>query len=366
MYMMNVVFRVLVSIFLLYPLIGWSEGVPRHGVFVTVIQTPQVLASRQAILDLVAYAKQTGTDTLLVQVYRADQAWFLSKVGDSEPYIASLKSVGEDPFALLIEKAHAESIKVHAWVNLLSLSANSRAPLLKKYGASILTRSKKKKLVLDDYKIDGQFFLEPGDPRVRSELTIMVEELVRAYPDMDGIQFDYIRYPDEKPHYGYSRMNVDRFKQAHKTDTIIDSSQVWKDWKRAQVTALLRALIGRVKELRPNLVISTTGCSPYTRAFEEAFQDWPLWVNSGLVDFVTVMTYSPDPVEFRKLVQDARSKVSDVSKINFAVGAYQQVNSPERFIEQFQFCQDDGRGSCIIFHYGSIISSPVMREFLNK
>ncbi len=351
---------------LLWPGLTMADAIPRRGLFVTLLQDPPVLASRQGIADLVDYAKKVHVRTLFVQVYRADQAWFPSRVGDQEPYNAALKAVGEDPFALLIKRAHEQSIEVHAWVNLLSLSKNVEAPLLIKYGPSILTRNIQKKRSLADYRIDDQYFLEPGDLRVRAELLNMVGELLRAYPALDGIQFDYIRYPDKDPHYGYTKMNVERFKAATGQSEVLDSSKVWKDWKRGQVTALLERLVKRVRLLRPKIKVSTTGCSPYVRALEEAFQDWPSWVNSGLVDFVTVMTYPPDVSELGKFIADAQVRVSDPGKLNIAVGAYQQANSPQGFYQQLQLCEKESQGACVIFHYGSLLGSPAFKDILSK
>ncbi|MBF0386395.1 MAG: family 10 glycosylhydrolase [Candidatus Omnitrophica bacterium] len=362
---MNIVLAFIFCL-LICPVIARAETLTQRSLFVTVIQEPPVLSSREQMTALVNYARLARIHTLFVQVYRADQAWFPSTVGDQAPYNAALKAVGEDPLALLIDLAHKQGLEVHAWVNLLSLSKNINAPLLKKYGAGILTRNVNKKKVLADYKIDDQFFLEPGDLRVRAELLTMVEELLGAYPKLDGLQFDYIRYPDSQPHYGYTPMNRERFLQASGLKQIDDNSLAWKDWKRAQVTALLTGLVKRARSLHPGLKVSTTGCAPAVRALEEAFQDWPAWVNSGLIDFVTVMTYAQDTAEFNKMIADARARVSDPAKMNIAVGAYQQLKSPEVFDQQLALCQKEVQASCVIFHYGNLLESPVMKDGLLK
>jgi len=108
-----------------------QENAPgRRALFVSVIQDPPVLSSRQDIKKLVDFAKRARVQLLFVQIYRANKSWFASKVADSEPYETCLKSVSEDPLGLLIEEAHASGIQVHAWLNLMSLSANEKAPLL--------------------------------------------------------------------------------------------------------------------------------------------------------------------------------------------------------------------------------------------
>lgn len=335
----------------------------RRGLYVSVVQDPQVLSSRKAITDMIGYAKQAGIKMLFVQIYRSNQAWFPSKVADSAPYEICRKNLGQDPLAFLIKKAHSQGIEVHAWLNLLSLSANKDANFLKKYGTGILTQNLLEKKKIEDYRIDNQYFLEPGDPRVRKGLSEIVKEILRKYSDLDGIQFDYIRYPDSKPHYGYTEINIKRFKEATGLKTIEEDSLRWKDWKRAQVTELLAGLVRTTRLLRPNIQVSATGCMPYSRAYNEAFQDWPSWIEKRLVDFVTLMNYSPDPLEFERWIETAKAKVTDFKKVKMGVGAYKFMGSPQAFAQEMRICEEKV-SACVIFHYGSLRGNPTLGSFL--
>jgi uncharacterized lipoprotein YddW (UPF0748 family) len=346
---------------------AWSiEAPPKQGLFVTTFEQPPVLASRKGIDDLVSFAARTGIRIIFMQVYRANQSWFPSTMADASPYEAGFKALGEDPLALLVRKAHAKGIEVHAWVNLMSLSKNGAAPLLKKYGPGILTRNIKDKKTLEDYKIDNQYFLEPGDLRVREDLASMVTELLKSHPDLDGIQFDYIRYPDKDPVYGYTPMNMARFRKATGEAEIEEGSLSWNNWKRAQVSELLERLVRRARAVRPGIQVSTTGCVSFSRAFNEAFQDWPSWINTGLVDFVTVMNYPETLKEFEKLSAEALGKAVDPKKVYMAVGAYKFLTAPEKFFEQFNACTSFVDRGCVIFYYGNLIKNPVLSEILIK
>ncbi|HNX90316.1 MAG TPA: family 10 glycosylhydrolase [Candidatus Omnitrophota bacterium] len=364
--MSKILFWLLAVIFTASGTSSWATETSGSGLYVTVIQEPSVLQSRSAIKGLIDFSKKNGIKTLYVQIYRANRAWFRSNFADSAPYEECLKNVSEDPFSLLIREAHASGIKVHAWLNLLSLSKNTEAPLLKKYGLSILTTNTKEKHVLEDYKIDEQYFLEPGDLRVRNDLTEIVGEILMSYPDLDGIQFDYIRYPDEHPVYGYTKMNMERFKKSSGCKEIKEDSKKWKDWKRAQVTGLLTQLVEKTRSIRPDIHISTTGCAPYSRAYHEALQDWASWLRSGLVEFVTVMSYAADPAKFKEYVFDVKSTARDMKKINLAVGAYELVDSPKKFEEELSVSETSGCASSVIFHYGSLLENPDMKEILMK
>lgn len=266
---------------------------------------------------------------------------------------------------LLIRLAHARGIRVHAWINLLSLGTNKDALILRKYGVSILTRNLKPKKSIEDYKIDDQYFLEPGDLWVRFELAGLVAEIVARYPGLDGIQFDYIRYPDKHPFYGYTKINVDRFKEATGREAVEEYSDVWNDWKRAQVTELLELLVRQVRKARTDIQVSTTACAPFVRAYKEAFQDWPSWLSSGLIDFVTLMSYSKDTDEFGTFVSEAMTK-AEVSKVNVAVGAYALQGKPELFRQQIRICESRGSRSCVVFHYGSMLESPALADVMES
>ncbi|MFA6599912.1 MAG: family 10 glycosylhydrolase [Candidatus Omnitrophota bacterium] len=337
---------------------------PRRGLFITVLQDPQVLSSREAIDKLIGFAKKARIQTLFFQIYRANKAWFPSKIGDSKPYEDCLKEVGEDPFALLIRRAHDEGIEVHAWLNLLSLSKNLDAPLLKKYGPDILTRNRREKKKIEDYKIDNQYFLEPGDPRIRQDLTALVGEILTAYPALDGIQFDYIRYPDQHPPYGYTEANLSRFKEATGLTEVEEDSPSWKKWKRDQVTSLLELLAQTSRKLHPGIQVSATGCMSYSRAYHEAFQDWASWLTSGIVDFVTMMSYSSHTSTLGKYILDAKKHTGSLERVNIGIGAYELVRRPETFLQQLEVCEKAQGRACAVFHYESTLDNPRLADAL--
>jgi len=188
---------------------------------------------------------------------------------------------------------------------------------------------------------------------------------LRAYPELDGIQFDYIRYPDMEPHYGYAKSNVERFKKTTGLSIINEQGLEWKQWKRAQVTELLTILVKTARALRPNIQVSATGCMPLIRATHEAYQDWPSWVNHGLIDFVTLMDYSPDPQEFKRWLIVAKEKVADLSKVRVGIGAYKLMNASESFDSEFNTIKELGIMGAI-FHYGSLLESQQLKSTIIK
>ncbi len=335
-----------------------QAGEVPKGMFVWSLEEHPVLSSVGQIERMIAFAKKEGIRDIFVQVYRGNKSWFPSEAADDEPYRLCRKQVGQDAFALLIEKAHAQGIAVHAWMNMLSLGGNTDAPLLKKYGSSILTKNREPKRTLADYKIDNQYFLEPTDRRVIRTCVKLVDEVLSQYPALDGIQFDYIRYPDVHPFYGYSDDNIVRYKRAANKIRVVESDPAWKQWKRDSVTALLKRLVDEAKHINPKIHVSTTGCLSYGRALDEAMQDWPSWINTGLVEFVTLMNYPQDTATYINNIKGIKMHLQNLNRVNMAVGLYKNVQSPAVFKEHYAACLEGSPRSCVFFHYNNFLENP--------
>ena len=56
--------------------------------------------------------------------------------------------------------------------------------------------TKKKRAICVPYK--REYFLNPGHPQTKEYLMSLVREVVERY-DVDGIHFDYLRYPENAP-----------------------------------------------------------------------------------------------------------------------------------------------------------------------
>ena len=193
-----------------------------------------------------------------------------------------------------------------------------------------------------------------------------MEELLKRYPSLDGVQFDYIRYPDVHPFYGYTHANLDRFYKKTGLTSFDETYEQWKNWKRAQVTEFLEFLVKRTRKIRPGIRISTTGCIPYVRAYHEAFQDWPQWLDRALVDFVTVMDYSADPVEFQRFLVDAKGKTKHPERMNVAVGAYKKETTAHSCASQWGICETSSCGKCVAFYYGNFSKNAALAVALTE
>jgi uncharacterized lipoprotein YddW (UPF0748 family) len=87
-------------------------------------------------------------------------------------------------------------------------------------------------------------------------------------------------------------------------------------------------------------------------------QDWPSWINNGLIEFVTVMNYPQDTATYIKNIEGIRPHVIDFKKVHMAVGAYKNIHDPKVFKEHLDACVASIPGGCVFFHYNNFLENP--------
>lgn len=189
---------------------------------------------------------------------------------------------GYDPLAFAISECHKRGMECHAWI--VAIPAGNRAHQ-KELGSRALDK-RHKDLVLY-YK--DRCYLNPGNPETKEYLAGIVKEVVSRY-DVDGVQFDYLRYPEYasslKDDAWYRRDGVGRSKS---------------EWRRDNITEMVRYLYHTVKELKPWVTVSTCPLGKYRdlprysasgfNAYNAVYQDPKRWLREGIQDMLFPMMY---------------------------------------------------------------------------
>lgn len=157
------------------------------------------IRSPEEVAQLVLDAKRANVNTLIVQVRRRGDALYARSF---EPPVEDPAYDGKfDGLAAVLDAAHAAGIEVQAWVNAMPIWRDAAPPtdprhVYNQHGpaqtgeANWLTRSPK-----GETRFPVGYFLDPGHPGAADYLVQVYLNLVRNYP-IDGIHFDYIRYPE--------------------------------------------------------------------------------------------------------------------------------------------------------------------------
>ena len=210
-------------------------------------------------------------------------------------------------------------------------------------------------------------WLCPSNPENRQlELDALIE-VVRNYA-VDGIHFDYIRYPDAE--HCFCPGCRARFEQATgarvgrwPADVLAGGSLQarWLEWRRGNITALVRAVSARARALRPGLKISAAVFRNWSTDRDSVGQDWKGWCEQGYVDFVCPMDYTSSAGNFASLVaQQVQWAGRTPCYPGIGVSAVTPRLSPEGVIEQINVARRYHTGGFVLFSYDATTAQDLL------
>jgi uncharacterized lipoprotein YddW (UPF0748 family) len=202
-------------------------------------------------------------------------------------------------------------------------------------------------------------WLCPSHPDNRKlEIDSMVE-VARNYP-VDGIHFDYIRYPDGD--HCFCAGCRERFGQAvgakvenWPKDVLRGGALVdrWLDWRRANIDAVVEAVSREARAVRPGIKISAAVFREWETDRDGVGQDWKLWCDKGWLDFVCPMDYMESNLRFENVVARQVKWAGRVPCYpGIGVSASSSRFGAAKTIQQIRIAERYDTGGFIIFNYG--------------
>ncbi len=234
--------------------------------------------SLKAIVRELAAARY---NTIFFQVRGRGDAMYRSLY---EPWSEQLtgtlgKDPGWDPLEVLLDEAHRNGMEVHAWFNTF-LVRDSKERRLPGGGIHVVDRHPEWAALAN-----GEWWLDPGIPEVREYIVRVGLDIVRNY-DIDGFQFDFLRYPaDVFPDDATYRRYGGGAPKA--------------DWRRDNVTRLVAVFHDSVQAIKPFVKLGATPLGIYKnsehvrglQSYEEVYQDSRGWLAGGLLDYLAPQLY---------------------------------------------------------------------------
>lgn len=192
------------------------------------------------------------------------------------------KDPGYDPLRFAIDECHRRGMELHAWVVTIPAYKTS---LLKQMGARGVAKTNAQLCK----KHADMYYLDPGQPGTADYLTRICKEIVSGY-DVDGIHFDYIRYPENASSFP----DADTYKK-------YGMGQPKAQWRRDNVTRVVRQIHAAVKALKPWVKVSSSPVGKFrdgTRysskgwnCYDAVYQDAQGWLREGIHDALYPMMY---------------------------------------------------------------------------
>jgi uncharacterized lipoprotein YddW (UPF0748 family) len=357
------------------------------------------LTSRAAIEAMIAAARTSGFNTLLVQIRGRADAYYRSGV---EPRASALSSEPAlDPLATTLALAHEAGLQVHAWVNVNLVAGVNELPAARDH---VVYRHPEwlmvpRALAEDFQTLDPRspqylgrlaryvraqpnaegLYLSPATDAAIDYTVEVVQSIVSRYA-VDGVHLDYIRYPSSE--FDYSRDALAAFRRtllreltpadALRFETGAAAQPLvypqafperWRAFRMSRLTMLMQRLRDVVKTARPFARVSAAVVPDPAEAAEHRFQDWRAWLDAGLLDIVCPMAYTTDSRLFAAQIAGARD-AAGAHPVWAGIGAYRL--SSDQIVEDVQTARRLGAGGVILFSYDSLTSPPHGAAYLSQ
>ena len=271
---------------------------------------------KRTLKEIIERLKEAKFNTIYFQVRGRADAMYRSAY---EPWSQQLTGIlgedpGWDPLSFVIDEAHAHCMEVHAWFNTF----------LVKTGGVLSGNSIPRHIMLTHpewiHQVNGEWWFDPGLPEVRAYNIKVALDIVRKY-NIDGFQFDYIRYPgrplsDDATYKKYGR-GIQR-----------------DEWRRDNVNQFIKAFNDSARAVKPYLKIGATPIGIYKnissakgqQSYSELFQDSRRWLREKWIDYLVPQVYwtlgsTPGDPDFSKVIRDWM-KNSDDRQTYIGIGAY--------------------------------------------
>lgn len=291
------------------------------------------------VVTVVERARAANANAIFAQVRRRGDAWYLNSLEplpDPNPI-----APGFDPLQDLILEGHAAGLEVHAFVIIGAVwnrhpvtlgppaSPNHVFNLHGGFDAATgtivqgpenwLTRTLLP-FAFQGHRFGNDFWIEPGHPDAAAYTVDVLMHLVANY-DVDGLHLDRIRYPEfsatgQTPangtNIGYNYTNILRFNRHYgiAPDTLPPATGDvrWTQWRRDQVTNLVRRIYLNAIAMKPQLKVSAAliafGSGPVaetswptvSEAHWRVYQDWRSWTEEGILDLAIPMNYKREHI----------------------------------------------------------------------
>lgn len=179
----------------------------------------------------------------------------------------------------------------------------------------------------------GVTALDPSWPEVRALKLAEAKEIAEKYPDIYGIQFDYIRYPlplyyqaHNYEDFGYDSPASQKFASVYGADpkTLKPGGPLWEEWcaaRREVITDTARAYGEELRAVRPDINLSFTCFADANDRRVYVMQEPEIWAEEGIADAIYPMIYG-DTTEYQSRYAAGFAETEEHAAVVLGVGSY--------------------------------------------
>ncbi len=303
-------------------------------------------------------------NNIFVHVRPFCDALYKSEIFPQSRYI---EKYGGDALEFMINTAHKNGIKIHAWINpyrVLTASNDINA---------LPDNSPAKQWLTDDTAVndknvcitDSGIYLNPAESDVRKLILKGVREIIENYA-VDGVHLDDYFYPTTAT--AFDEASYNEYKQT--VSVPLDLG----DWRRQNVNSLIHTLYCAVKAHNKNIMFGVSPAADIDRCYNELYADIETWAHGGYVDYIMPQLYFGfeypiDKFKFNNLLpvwqamlEDTNAKVY-VGLANYKIGTSNEPDKKEWnekddiIARQITYLREEKVGGFVFFSYSSLFGN---------
>ena len=222
-------------------------------------------AQQKRIIEILDLVKTSKLNFIFFQIRGNGDAFYKSNF---EPWSDLLtgtlgKDPGWDPLSFALRQAHLRGLELHVWFNTFTAWKGTVPPphtipehIYNAHPDWLVCDKNGNRMSLNSSYV----FLSPGIPEVRDHVLRVGLDIVKKY-DIDGIHFDYIRYPEQSPELGYSQDAVSL--RLFNSPAGNPQNLKWSDWQRENINQFVQEFYDEATRLKPHLKISAAVIGKY-------------------------------------------------------------------------------------------------------
>lgn len=288
------------------------------------------ISSPDEMRNLIAWLNDLNVNLILPCVYFAGETIYPSEVVEQATWYR-LSFPNDDPLQIIIDEARKYGMEVHPWIMVYGLQGNIEPFLDRVY----MIDKNAKGQFNDTSHVD--YFLSPAHPETVEYLVSLILELAKY--DIDGVHLDNIRYKDG---FGYGDFAVDLYQRLFGLDPREFTSSSarynhFREFKAQFVASFVERVRRELFAIDPHLFVSAA-TAPRTWGKNSLGQDWHNWIDNRSLHFVLPMSYTPDPKEYRELLD------FDLKRIGGRTYAFTGMTlysfTPEVMVEEWKVGQE--------------------------
>lgn len=298
--------NIAVIFLLLYSLVGNAQtnkkeefrGAWIHTVGNQQFKTMSTKEVKELLLETLDALEEAGINAVIFQVRPQADAFYISQIEPWSRFLSGEQGKAPqniwDPLEFMIAESHKRGMELHAWCNPYRVTSNKTEQLHPNH-----LYFKKPELFK---KYGEQLYFDPGEPESISHTVKVIADIVSRY-NVDAIHFDDYFYPYPIP---FEEFHDDASFTKHSEE---QGFEYWEkgDWRRNNVTTLIKALNDTIKALKPwvrfgvspfgihrNLKDTPDSSGSKTNGlsnYDQLYADVLLWAKNGWIDYNVPQLY---------------------------------------------------------------------------